>query len=120
VLIGPVRLGYPTKEIPMKTPYAILIGLALIAAAIFYREPSVSAAQAGGIKVKYMDGFKCVARVPGGLVNVSSGKYKLDAACFVLHGNRVTALRFSNIHGWFGDSNEGNSETKAIRTTKWR
>ena len=30
----------------MKTPYAILIGLALIAAAIFFREPSIHSAQA--------------------------------------------------------------------------
>jgi len=30
----------------MKTPYAILIGLALIAAAIFYREPSIKPALA--------------------------------------------------------------------------
>jgi len=30
----------------MKTPYAILIGLALIAAAIFYREPSIKSALA--------------------------------------------------------------------------
>ena len=30
----------------MKTPYAILIGLALIAAALFFRQPSVPPAQA--------------------------------------------------------------------------
>ena len=30
----------------MKTPYAILIGLALIAAAIFFREPSIKSALA--------------------------------------------------------------------------
>jgi hypothetical protein len=63
----------------MKTPYAILIGLALIAAAIFYREPSVSAAQAGGIKTKYMDGFKCVA----------TPKYGA-ATCAILHGDQIT------------------------------
>jgi len=39
-------LLHQTKEIPMKTPYAILIGLALIAAAIFYREPSIKSALA--------------------------------------------------------------------------
>ena len=40
----------------MKTPHAILIGLALIAAAIFFREPSVKPAHAalGGV-----DGFVC-------------------------------------------------------------
>lgn len=31
----------------MKTPYAILIGLALIAAALFFRQPSIPPAQAG-------------------------------------------------------------------------
>ena len=30
----------------MKTPHAILIGLALVAAALFFREPSVSPAHA--------------------------------------------------------------------------
>ena len=32
----------------MKTPYAILIGLALIAAALFFREPSIHPAQVAG------------------------------------------------------------------------
>ena len=63
----------------MKTPYAILIGLALIAAAIFYREPSVTAAQAGGIKTKYMDGFKCV----------SHPDYA-STTCAILHGDQIT------------------------------
>jgi len=62
----------------MKTPYAILIGLALIAAAIFYREPSISAAQAGGIKTKYMDGFKCVASENG------------QTTCAILNDDQVT------------------------------
>ena len=70
----------------MKTPYAILIGLALIAAAIFYREPSVSAAQAGAIKTKYMDGFKCVA------------SDRDSTTCAILHGNQITFAHqfFSN------------------------
>jgi hypothetical protein len=40
----------------MKTPHAILIGLALIAAAIFFQEPPVKPAQAafGGV-----DSFSC-------------------------------------------------------------
>ena len=68
----------------MKTPYAILIGLALIAAAIFYREPSVSTAQAGGVKVKYMDGFKChpTQKLHGG-------------NCYILHKDKVIGLKFS-------------------------
>ena len=71
----------------MKTPYAILIGLALIAAAIFYREPSVSAAQAGGIKTKYMDGFKCV----------TSGE--TNTTCAILNGNQITFA-----HPYFADA----------------
>ena len=62
----------------MNTPYAILIGLALIAAAIFYREPSVPTAQAGTIKTKYMDGFKCVPSSEG------------VTTCAILHGNQIT------------------------------
>ena len=44
------------QESEMKTPTAILLGLALIAAAIFFREPSGKPAHAalGGI-----DGFAC-------------------------------------------------------------
>ena len=73
----------------MKTPYAILIGLALIAAAIFYREPSVSAAQAGGIKTKYMDGFKCH----------STNKLR-GGNCYILHKDKVIALMFDWEKDW--------------------
>ena len=62
----------------MKSPYAILIGLALIAAAIFYREPSVPTALAGTIKTKYMDGFKCLSPAEG------------VTSCAILHGNQIT------------------------------
>ena len=90
----------------MKTPYAILIGMALIAAALLFRQPSIAPAQAGGVKVKYMDGFKCITNAGAG--------FEWDAMCFVLYENKVTALKFSNSKGWCrpmgGDS----------RTTKWR
>ena len=43
----------------MKTPHAILIGLAFIAAALFFREPSVAPAQAG---IGGVDGFMCPER----------------------------------------------------------
>ena len=65
----------------MKTPYAILIGLALIAAALFFRQPSIPPAQAGAITTKYMDGFKCVS---------PSEKDKDGIACAILHGDTIT------------------------------
>ena len=57
----------------MKTPYTILIGLALIAAALFFRQPSIAPAQAGlngGVK-----GFECK-----------------KWACAVLHGDKITLI----------------------------
>lgn len=90
----------------MKTPYAILIVLALIAAALIFRQPSIAPAQAGGVKVKYMDGFKYITNAGAG--------FEWEAMCFVLHENKVTALKFSNNKGWFGLKG---SESK---TTKWR
>ena len=90
----------------MKTPYAIPIGLALIAAALLYRQPSIAPAQAGGVKVKYMGGFKCITTGGAG--------FEWDGICFVLHENKVTALKFSNSKGWYGPVG-GDS-----RTTKWR
>ena len=60
----------------MKTPYAILIGLALIAAAIFYREPSIKSAHAG---IGGADGFECwpFSRQP------------MFAQCVILDGDQV-------------------------------
>ena len=78
----------------MKTPYAILIGMALIAAALLFRQPSIAPAQAGGVKVKYMDGFKCITNAGAG--------FEWDAMCFVLHENKVTAFEFSNSKEWYG------------------
>ena len=77
-------LNYPTKEMALKTPYAILIGLALIAAALLFGQPSIAPAQAGGVKVKYMDGFKChpTQKLHGG------NRY-------ILHEDKVIGLKFS-------------------------
>ena len=84
----------------MKTPYAILIGLALIAAALFFRQPSIAPAQAGGVKVKYMDGFKCVPN-PGSAV---------CGHCYILHEDKVIGLMFNWVRGEWGQ----------IKTVKWR
>ena len=84
----------------MKTPYAILIGLALIAAAHFFRQPSIAPAQAGGVKVKYMDGFKCVAH-PG---------MQVGGHCYILHEDKVIGLPFNWVRG----------EWSQIKTVKWR
>ena len=73
----------------MKTPYAILIGLALIAAALFFRQPSVAAAQTGGVKVKYMGGFKC-----------HPTQNLHDGNCYILHEDKVIGLKFSWVDGW--------------------
>ena len=63
----------------MKTPYAILIGLALIAAALFFREPSVASARAG--LVSGVDGFQCSSR-----------------SCAVLHGDKITFIEESMLN----------------------
>ena len=73
----------------MKTPYTILIGLALIAAALFFRQPSIAPAQAGGFKVKYMDGFKCVSAHAG-------------YSCFILHEDKVIAVTINPQGKWEG------------------
>ena len=86
----------------MKTPYAILIGLALIAAAIFYREQSVSTAQAGGVKVKYMDGFKCN-----------------DRGCAVLHGDNITFINYRILTDLDNTGLRKNKHHTGIITT-WR
>jgi len=57
----------------MRTPYAILIGLALIAAALYFRQPSIAPAQAG--LIGDVDGFECSAHLE---------------RCAVLHGDLVT------------------------------
>jgi len=59
----------------MKTPYAILIGLALIGAALFFRQPSVAPAQAGSFGAG--DGFECN-----------------DRGCAVLHGDNITFINY--------------------------
>jgi len=56
----------------MKTPYAILIGLALIAAAIFFRQPSIAPAQAQ-FRSKAI-GIACSATL---------------SDCAVLHGDKI-------------------------------
>ena len=71
----------------MKTPYAILIGLALITAALFYREPSVAPAQAG--VTERVIGFECV-ETRAGLAH--------SGGCYILHGNSITYMERDN--GW--------------------
>ena len=59
----------------MKTPHAILIGLTLIAAALFFREPSVAPAKAG---------------IMGGADSISCVMNKReDLHCYILRGNEV-------------------------------
>jgi hypothetical protein len=81
----------------MKTPYAIVIGLALIAAAIFFREPSVPPAQAG--IMGDVDGFRC-PRTDGPREH-----------CFILHGDKITRTKY-----WSGDY----SRWYEPDTTTWR
>ena len=77
----------------MKTPHAILIGLTLIAAAIFFREPSVPPVQAG--IMGEVDGFKC-----------------FGSGCYILRGDEITRIRY-----WSAGVNKywGKPET-----TTWR
>tara|TARA_A100001037_G_scaffold949_1_gene802 strand:- start:453 stop:689 length:237 start_codon:yes stop_codon:yes gene_type:complete len=70
----------------MKTPHAILIGLVLIAAALFFREPSVSPAQAG--ITGDVDGLEC------------GGKNDRFDTCFILHGNKITRVRLGDTN-WY-------------------
>jgi len=64
----------------MKTPYAILIGLALIAAAIFFRQPSIPPAQAGILG----DG--------DGRTHCKIENLGLSAACVIIKGNKLVWL----------------------------
>ena len=43
----------------LTTPTAIFLGLALIAAAIFFRQPSISEAQATGHNICNKEGTRC-------------------------------------------------------------
>jgi hypothetical protein len=82
----------------MKTPYAILIGLALIAAALFFRQPSVAPAQAG--LIGGVDGFECT-----------------DLGCAVLHGDQITLIRYSYLRP---NSGIRRNESGTGTTTPWR
>ena len=93
----------------MKTPYAIVIGLALIAAAIFFREPSIDPAYA--LSNSGADGFEC-NQTP------EDDGYKLrptGGTCFVLHGDSVTSVDFM----FEGRRDEGKYSFK-VATTTWR
>ena len=79
----------------MKTPYAILIGLALIAAALFFRQPSVAPAQAG--LIGDVDGFECY-----------------DEACAVLHRDKTTFINTSTLQGGKMD------DRRTGHVTNWR
>jgi hypothetical protein len=98
--VGAVRLWHPTKEIPMKTPYAILIGLALIAAALFFREPSISPAQAGILGD--VDGFDCSMH-----------------GCAVLHGDQITFVNSQTMEDYYNTGLRGNAHKTGI-ITNWR
>jgi hypothetical protein len=81
----------------MKTPYAILIGLALIAAAIFYREPSVKSAQAG---MGGADGFLC-----------------RNDHCYILDGNYLYTVILTSFDS---DKSLGTTIGQATYRQKWR
>ena len=66
----------------MTTPYAILIGLALIAVAIFYREPPIKSARAG--LGGSADALVCL------------GSKMSMTECFVLHRDNLTRKEFVN------------------------
>jgi hypothetical protein len=84
----------------MKTPYAILIGLALIAAAIFFRQPSIAPAQAG--LIGDVDGFECA-----------------DLGCAVLHGDQITFIRYSYLRD-VSNSGLRRNEHGTGNITPWR
>ena len=84
----------------MKTPYAILIGLALIAAALFFRQPSIAPAQAG--LIGDVDGFECN-----------------DAGCAVLHGDEITFIQTEYLAANELTHQKDNDSGTGV-TTKWR
>lgn len=84
----------------MKTPHAILIGLALIAAALFFREPSVSTAQAGILGD--VDGFECSVH-----------------GCAVLHGDKITFIESKVLMDDDYTGLRGNAHNTGI-ITPWR
>ena len=84
----------------MKTPYAILIGLALIAAAIFFRQPSIAPAQAG--LIGDVDGFECT-----------------EWGCAVLHGDQITHIGERTLRDWHNSGLRKNKHDTEI-ITPWR
>ena len=84
----------------MKTPYAILIGLALIAAALFFRQPSVAPAQAG--LIGDVDGFECI-----------------DRGCAVQHGGKITFIETATLRDFYKSGLRKNKHDAGI-ITPWR
>ena len=84
----------------MKTPHAILIGLALIAAAIFFRQPAIAPAQAG--LIGGVDGFECA-----------------NHGCAVLHGDQITHIGNRTLTDWHNSGLRKNRHETEIITT-WR
>ena len=84
----------------MKTPYAILIGLALIAAAIFFRQPSIAPAQAG--LIGDVDGFEC-------------SKW----GCAVLHGDQITHIGNRILRDFYDSGLRKNKHHTGV-ITPWR
>ena len=70
----------------MKTPYAILIGLALIAAALFFREPSVAPANAG--IMSDVHGLDCYRRT----FDKGRSDESRITECVILHGDQISLM----------------------------
>ena len=93
----------------MKTPHPILIGLALIAAALFFRQPSIAPAQAG--LIGGVDGFECgVLWVLG----KDSG-----GGCAVLHGDKITFIEEHILKDFYKSGLRKNKHDTGI-LTPWR
>ena len=84
----------------MKIPYAILIGLALIAAALFFRQPSIAPAQAG--LIGGVDGFECA-----------------DHGCAVLHGDKITFIEEHILKDFYKSGLRKNKHDTGV-ITPWR
>lgn len=97
----------------MKTPYAILIGLALIAAAIFFRQPSIAPAQAG--LIGGVDGFEC------GVLDTFKDDYA--GGCAILHGDKITFIQLGVLTGYnkiIDPENKKSNSSQTGYTTNWR
>ena len=74
----------------LNTPTAIFLGLALIAAAIFFRQPSISEAQAG---VFSGDSGKWIGWVAGDNSHIMNTKTKTVYWCFSRECRHIADLK---------------------------